>query len=423
MNLKICNYNCCSLKKNIDLIRSLTEQSFDIIFLEETLLLSDSLGDLTHIDEQYENVGIGAIYSEKACTANRGRQEGGLACLWRRDSCFKVTKVLLEDIYIGIEITVGIHVVLLVNVYIKSDIWEARTLDAYLNYLSELENLITNSKFDSIYFLGDFNADPFSGRAWGNLSNFISRNSLECFDFRMLEPSTFTFVSYGNSYCKWLDHVVGRETDDITVSSIRVLYDMIGSDHLPMETIISFSGLDENVSQISNDVDVSGHKWVDWNNLTQKDIDDIEREALLIMGDYLSSKTVCCTELGCNSSGHLQEIHELFELMCNAVRIASESFTKEKHKINKFKVIPGWNRNVKGFYSIARDDYLKWIGSGRLRDSQEFEDMNDSRKIFKMALKDCNVNKLREVSLSIEEKFRNKNMRTFWKEVKSQKTK
>ena len=82
----------------------------------------------------------------------------------------------------------------MVNVYIKSDLWEARTHNDYLNYLSQLEHLITSFNFDSIYFLGDFNADPFNGRAWSNLYSFMSRNSLECFDFKLLDSSTFTFI-------------------------------------------------------------------------------------------------------------------------------------------------------------------------------------------------------------------------------------
>ena len=62
--------------------------------------------------------------------------------------------------------------IVLVNVYLRSDLWEIRTLNAYLSGLSELENIILSMKFDSIYFIGDFNADPFVGRAWGNLTNF-----------------------------------------------------------------------------------------------------------------------------------------------------------------------------------------------------------------------------------------------------------
>ena len=143
------------------------------VFLQETLLLEDRQGDLMFIDENYDSAGLGAYYSEKALLTNAGRAEGGLACLWRKNSCFEISKVIVEDKYMALEVAVGNDKILLVNVYIKSDLWEARTLDAYLNYLNDLEYLITSTKLDCIYFWGDFNADPYSGRAWHNLLDFM----------------------------------------------------------------------------------------------------------------------------------------------------------------------------------------------------------------------------------------------------------
>lgn len=57
MELKICSYNCCSLHKNIDIIRNLTNEEYDIIFLQETFLTDEKLGDLDSINEKYESWG------------------------------------------------------------------------------------------------------------------------------------------------------------------------------------------------------------------------------------------------------------------------------------------------------------------------------------------------------------------------------
>ena len=43
--------------------------------------------------------------------------------------------------------------VLLVNVYVKSDIWEIRTQNDYLQTVSALEPIITNMKLDNICVL------------------------------------------------------------------------------------------------------------------------------------------------------------------------------------------------------------------------------------------------------------------------------
>ena len=418
MDLNICTYNCSSLKKNIDLIRDLTKESFDIIFLQETLLLEDRLGDLAFIDENYNSVGIAASFSEKALVSNAGRQQGGLAFLWKKSSLLKINKVTLENNFIAVNIVVGNRSVLLVNVYIASDLWEIRTLNAYLEYLSQLENLIINTNFESVYFIGDFNADPYTGRAWKNLNEFSQRNYLQCFDYAMLSPDSFTFVSYGNTYCKWLDHIVGRDSDNITISSTKILYDVIGSDHLPLTATISIKdGGNMDQTYLNSNINNGDHTYVDWEQLTDEDIAKIEKKALFIMGKFSNSKAVECIRLGCRHREHLREVDGLLKCLVDSVYIASQCVSKEKVRKNKCKVIPGWNRNVKQLHGTARQDYLNWIHLGRVRDGEEFRKMKESRKIFKAALNDCKINEIREVSMSVEESYRNKDMKTFWKGV------
>ena len=65
MDIRLCSYNVCSLHKNIDVVRKLTENKYDIIFLQETFVVDDKLGEIDYIDEFYESIGVGAVYSEK----------------------------------------------------------------------------------------------------------------------------------------------------------------------------------------------------------------------------------------------------------------------------------------------------------------------------------------------------------------------
>lgn len=87
-NLRICSLNCCSLRNNIDLVRNIASEGYDIIFLQETFVVEDKLGILDFVDEHYESVGVPATYSEKALIANAGRPSGGLAILWKKNSRF-----------------------------------------------------------------------------------------------------------------------------------------------------------------------------------------------------------------------------------------------------------------------------------------------------------------------------------------------
>ena len=86
MDVSICSYNCCSLRKNIDIVRNLTEKKYDIIFLQETFVTEEKLGQLDYIDENYESAGVGAVYSERCLASMAGCPKGGMACLWRTDS-------------------------------------------------------------------------------------------------------------------------------------------------------------------------------------------------------------------------------------------------------------------------------------------------------------------------------------------------
>ena len=129
------------------------------------MVTENRLDDLSFIDENYDVVGSTSVYSERAIESNGARSEGGLACMWRKNAQFRIDKIVTMKDYIIMTIRIGHLTIVIVNVFLRSDIWEIRTLDAYLNGLSELENIIVSMKFDSIYVVGDFNADPFVGRA------------------------------------------------------------------------------------------------------------------------------------------------------------------------------------------------------------------------------------------------------------------
>ena len=107
MDITIATYNCCSLRKNIDIVRKLADRKIEVIFLQETFLTEEKIGELDFIDENYESVGIGATYSERSLVSMACRPEGGMACLWRSNSRFSVNKIILEGNMCLMLISVG----------------------------------------------------------------------------------------------------------------------------------------------------------------------------------------------------------------------------------------------------------------------------------------------------------------------------
>ena len=117
-----------------------------------------------------------------------------MACLWRCSPGFSVSMIVLVENMCIMLISTGGFDLVLVNVYLKSDIWETHTLADYLENLNKMENILRDFSFDSIFFIGDFNADPFLGRSWHNLKHFMQCNSLKCYDVDQLPDDTFTFI-------------------------------------------------------------------------------------------------------------------------------------------------------------------------------------------------------------------------------------
>ena len=331
MDLKICSFNCCSLSKNIDVVRDLASQDYDLLFLQETFVTDGRLGDLNFIHENYEAVGSGSVYSERAIESNSGRSEGGLACLWKRDARFKIKKVMIERNFIVMSLAYNSLTIVLVNVYVKSDIWETQTLHDYLDTLSQLGNLVNELRYDSIYFVGDFNADPFSGRSWSHLKAFMHTNHLQCFDVDMLDAATFTFVSYGNAYTKWLDHVVGRDSNDIKLKDITILYDKIGSDHLPLRVHIMIENAEIVDSVFHNGIDERSG-FINWEKLTTEDINMIEEEVLRSLCQYSNIEAFSCTKIGCHDKNHWKQLKDFYSDLSKSIKNGASYFTKEIKK-------------------------------------------------------------------------------------------
>ena len=78
-NLKIVSLNVNSFKSKIPIIKKLTE-NFDIIFLQEIMLLSEDLGLLGDVNDNFCYYAIPSVMSIN----NVGRPIGGLAVIFNK---------------------------------------------------------------------------------------------------------------------------------------------------------------------------------------------------------------------------------------------------------------------------------------------------------------------------------------------------
>ena len=283
-----------------------------------------------------------------------------------------------------------------------------------------MKKLLKKERNDSIYFVGDFNADPHSGRAWRNLTRFRDENNLKCFDVDMLPNDTYTFIGYGSSRGRWLDHFVGKCLENIRIKCMSVLYDVYGSDHVPLEINLDIKVDAYLIEGVGLTNDVNG-TCVNWSNLKKEDFERINA----IDGEYLENHChysfLDCDVTGCHNAQHLEEMDLFLSELIYAVKIGSNEFCRSVHRENKYKIILGWNRHVMGLYKTARQRYLDWRNRGKPLDTLSHGHMLETRQEFKQALNYCKANEHMESCISIVEKFFGKDFKGFWREVKKKK--
>ena len=406
--------------KNINIIRELTSIKLDLILLQETFITSDNIAILNYTDEDYNSIGIGATFSEKNINTLCGRPQGGLAVLWRKDSGFTIELMHNDNDYMAVLISFNNFSFVIVNVYIRSDLGDPVTLNNYLENLYKLENIIEETNCQNILFFGDWNADPYHGRTWANLTNFINRNSLSCFDYLNLPNDTFTHISYSHSHCKWLDHLIGKLQNEIKIKSMNVLYDIIGSDHLPIHTNLYLQ--ETIVVKNNSNIDSNAEKlaYINWKALTEDNIKSVSVEASILQENFYEKYNVSlCQNITCNSQACLDQIDSMYDDIVKSIYVSSSSYLRDKVKFSKFKVVPGWNRRVKQLYKESRYWHKIWLNDGKNRLGISYENMKESKRIFKKELKNCKKDKDLEIALSLEENIIHKNYLSFWKKVKA----
>lgn len=88
--LKLTSFNCKSIKRSIDSVRSICVAS-DVVALQETWLLPHDLAYLSTINDDFVATGTSAV--DTSAGMLRGRPYGGVALLWRKSAFTAVSVV------------------------------------------------------------------------------------------------------------------------------------------------------------------------------------------------------------------------------------------------------------------------------------------------------------------------------------------
>lgn len=412
---KFITFNCRSLIRSIDCIRSLCKTA-DILALQETCLLPHDIPLLGTVDRDFDFIGKSAV--DTSAGVLRGRPYGGVAILWRKNIFDSVTSVQCSsDRVIAIKVTLAQCSFLVFSIYMPTD--EPMHLVEFTHCLGELNAIIDSCEVEYAFLLGDFNAHP--GRRFGNeLLEFCSVQDWVCADLEMLGLSSgsYTYVSDSHGTSSWLDHCIVTQGAKHIIVNVSINYNVFWSDHFPLE-------LQCNLNTIRS-------KTVFSHDCNRKSINSIiwgEREAsqISLYTEYCNEELkridvpeFCrdCANTMCNNQSHNKILLEMYNKIVSTLTEASIRSCKRKLSNNNKKYICGWNKHVKAAHSEARFWFQYWVLYNKPRAGYVYDKMCESRKAFKVKLKWCQTNK-QQIKMDILAMYHSdKQFPNFWKQTK-----
>ena len=407
--IRITSYNCNSIRNNSENVKSLLDNS-DILLLQEIMLEKRDLDVLNDFNKDFRHISfVKDRESEGIC---EGRPSRGVAIFWRANLSACISPVYVDDSMIGIILNCEHFKVLLMNVYLPCDM---QTIDAFDNYkqsLALLETIIREQNITQIILSGDFNADPCKGRFWSSLMDFCSNMSLDVLD-KLFPADTFTYLCPTKDTTSWLDHIISTRKVAQLIRNVSVEYESVLYDHFPVcfEIDLSICCL----SNVSDNVHV--RDFVNWRKIRDTDKRYIRDciDSAIIRENLLSYDVFNCRDLNCSNPCHKISMDRALLAIGQILLQSTEHFRYVNE--NRFRIIPGWNDNVKEYYNKARKEFLTWIEHGKPLEGILKENMRLSRANFKSALNKCKFNEKDIRNKKLLENFNDKNYSSFWNEV------
>ncbi|RVE46368.1 hypothetical protein evm_008991 [Chilo suppressalis] len=364
---------------------------------------------LGSIDPAFSFTGKSAV--DTSAGVLRGRPYGGVALLWRSAKFSAVTVIpCRSDRLVAVKIVLSDRSFIVASVYIPTD--KNENLTEFTECLSELNAIIESASVESVVILGDFNAHP--GELLCNeLCAFCADQLWSCVDLELLPLTTYTFVSEAHGCRRWLDHCVVTSAARPLILNVSVLYDTYWSDHYPLLVECNLNIiLPKIVKSNSNNSSQSGVTWgirdsnqvSNYHSLCNSDLKNI---------DFPIELSSCADKI-CKNKDHTILLNNLYNDIVNILSKAAKNSCQTRRK-KKHKYVTGWNKHVKAAHRRARLCFQKWVACGRPISGNIFQNMTDSRKMFKNKLKYCQNNATQIKMDMIAENHANKDFTSFWK--------
>ena len=409
--IRCVSYNCKSFKARKKELYDLCSTN-DIILIQEHWLLSTELDLLKTFHTNFDCHSVSAVDPSKGLFL--GRPYGGVAIMYRKSLYNVVSQIDFKDPrLIGIVLSSGTCKTLFINVYLPYE--KEENFAEYVEYLGKIQTIVDEHESNHVVVVGDFNAHP--GKPFGNeMLGFSYESDFHVSDIEELgiDSNTFTYLSDAHGTTSWLDHIVSTNSAHVNISDISVLYDIIGSDHLPLAFNYKFKGA------VLPDTPKSTNyrKSVKWDKMTREALESYTNMTSILLDKvHVNLSLLRCTNINCKDLGHRAALDDLYNDIIASLCYASDTCLA-KYTTHVFNPVPGWNDHVSDLHSIAREAFITWRANGKPRTGPLHDSMKISRARFKWALKKCKTNREQMCADAMAKSYGDKNYREFWKKIK-----
>nr|XP_053623977.1 uncharacterized protein LOC128682936 [Plodia interpunctella] len=406
-------FNCKNIKRSVDYVRQLCKTSA-IIALQETWLLPSDIAFLDNIHDDFGCTGMSSM--DTGAGMLRGRPYGGIALLWNKQVFRNVSIVQCDNPRVcAIKIALEARSVFVFNVYMPFE--DPGNQSEFTDTLSLVSAIINNESAEEVYILGDFNAHP-TKTFYAELSAFCSEEHWTCVDVQKLGLSsgTYTFVSDSNGSRTWLDHCVVSASVLQSVCNIYVMNDVCWSDHSPL---VVECNLNLKINLCHNNLTIpqkTAKNKILWGD---RNLDQIEMYTK-ICNEKLNliccpDELVCCSKVLCDNDNHKTVLKELYNDIICVLSEAASATCKQCYLKPKRKPVVGWNRHVSEAHREARCKHQIWLLYNKPNSGSVYNEMVESRKIFKSRLKWCQNHEEQLKMDIIASHHRKHDFKGFWK--------
>ena len=402
-NIKILSFNCAGVSNKIPIISDFCS-NFDVILLQETWLTPDNINFLNTAHADFCSHSVSAVKLDQPLV---GRPHGGLSILWRRSLGLKCSIKLYDDPrLLGFILENHTQKLLIINVYLPY--FSMDNYDNYLHYVGEISSITEDYDHNDVLVIGDFNAevDSLFYHEW---DNFCETDGMVFVDVEKLPGDSYTHVNNGSLTRSWLDHCLSSSSASRCIENIEILYDYFLSDHHPFYVVLKFDMLP---TQLESTETIGKIKW---------DFEDLDRCTHFYrrITDKISCDPfhILCHDTSCHNIDHRNVLAGMWDDFVHIV--TSEAKRIFGSGTRRGQTVPGWNDLVKSHYAASREAFLAWRRDNSPRQGATADRMRSCRARFKLALRQCRSVEQEARALALAQKFRNKNMKAFWKDIKS----